>query len=99
MLNQTNISQNNNKYYVIQVLEKDGGGGYWCFNRWGRVGEPGQKKLESHGGNKAAAIASFEKKFNEKTKNRWSNRDSFKAVAGKYTLIEIDYGADAEVCR
>jgi poly [ADP-ribose] polymerase len=41
MLNQTNISQNNNKYYVIQVVEK--GGSYYAYNRWGRVGKLKQK--------------------------------------------------------
>ena len=36
MLNQTNIGQNNNKYYVIQLL-KSRGGYYNVWNRWGRV--------------------------------------------------------------
>ena len=36
MLNQTNIGQNNNKYYVIQML-KSRGGIYNVWNRWGRV--------------------------------------------------------------
>jgi len=35
MLNQTNIGQNNNKYYVIQLIEN--GGRYYTWNRWGRV--------------------------------------------------------------
>jgi len=36
MLNQTNIGQNNNKFYVIQMLQ----GAfqmYYVWNRWGRV--------------------------------------------------------------
>lgn len=36
MLNQTNIGQNNNKYYVVQML-KSRGGTYSVWNRWGRV--------------------------------------------------------------
>jgi len=36
MLNQTNIGQNNNKYYVIQML-KSRNGTYNVWNRWGRV--------------------------------------------------------------
>lgn len=96
MLNQTNISQNNNKFYVVQVLEKDGGGQFWTFNRWGRVGEPGQNKLEPHGTNKAGAINSFKKKFYDKSRNQWENRAKFVPQSGKYTLIEIDYGADEE---
>ena len=35
MLNQTNIGHNNNKYYVIQVLQQ--GGFFYSWNRWGRV--------------------------------------------------------------
>lgn len=31
----------------------------------------------------------FEKKFWEKTKNRWTDRDNFVAHSGKYTLIEV----------
>ncbi|XP_072506413.1 protein mono-ADP-ribosyltransferase PARP3 isoform X3 [Notamacropus eugenii] len=34
-LNQTNIGNNNNKFYLIQLL--DDGGRYGCWNRWGRV--------------------------------------------------------------
>jgi poly [ADP-ribose] polymerase len=60
MLNQTNVGQNNNKFYVIQVLTN--GSSYWSFNRWGRVGENGQQKTSAFGGNKNGAIADFEKK-------------------------------------
>lgn len=89
-LNQTNIGGNNNKYYIIQVLEQSGGGAYWAWNRWGRIGEPGQNKLEPHGSNCAGAIKSFEQKFKDKTRNAWAARDSFKPVDGKYTLIDMD---------
>eukprot|EP00756_Hemistasia_phaeocysticola_P012214 Hpha_TRINITY_DN15178_c4_g3::TRINITY_DN15178_c4_g3_i1::g.129676::m.129676/K10798/PARP; poly [ADP-ribose] polymerase len=88
-LNQTNIGGNNNKFYIIQVLEKAGGGMFWAWNRWGRIGEPGQNKLEPHG-NVASAIKSFESKFRDKTRNAWAQRDNFKAVDGKYTLLEMD---------
>jgi len=44
MLNQTNISQNNNKFYVIQLLKS--GNGYYLFTRWGRVGENGQNSCK-----------------------------------------------------
>jgi len=35
MLNQTNIGQNNNKFYVIQVI-KTPNGQFYCYNRWGK---------------------------------------------------------------
>ena len=36
MLNQTNIEFNNNKYYVIQLLEDDNVKHYHVWTRWGR---------------------------------------------------------------
>ena len=98
MLNQTNIAGNNNKFYVVQALEADGGGAFYCWTRWGRVGERGQFKLLPCS-SKQAAISEFKKKFSEKTKNNWDAVKSgtpFTPYSGKYTMIEIDYGNDAE---
>mmetsp|Transcript_117524 Transcript_117524/g.226728 ORF Transcript_117524/g.226728 Transcript_117524/m.226728 type:complete len:433 (+) Transcript_117524:71-1369(+) len=86
-LNQTHIDTNNNKFYVIQVLE--GGGKFYSWNRWGRVGEDGQNKLLACP-SKDKAVSEFEKKFREKTKNQWANRGSFKPAAGKYTIVETE---------
>ncbi len=44
------------------------------------------------------AKKAFKKKFSDKTKNKWENRDNFTAVPGKYTLIEMDEEGDDEVC-
>lgn len=65
------------------------------WTRWGRVGVAGQNKFEPKG-SLDAAISGFKKKFNEKTKNNWDNRANFKKVSGKYDLIEMDYGNEAE---
>jgi len=94
MLNQTNISNNNNKYYRIQVLEVRGG--FYCWTHWGRVGEPGQNALVPCGSNYEAAIKKFKQKFKDKTKNHWDNRDDFTPVPGKYTLLEMDHEDDDE---
>ncbi|XP_054831185.1 protein mono-ADP-ribosyltransferase PARP3 isoform X2 [Eublepharis macularius] len=93
MLNQTNIGHNNNKFYIIQLIEQNGS--YSCWNRWGRVGETGQSKL-SHFPSLEAAQKDFEKKFREKTKNSWANRENFIAHDGKYTLIEVQQGDEEE---
>ncbi|XP_036594429.1 protein mono-ADP-ribosyltransferase PARP3 [Trichosurus vulpecula] len=85
-LNQTNIGSNNNKFYLIQLLDENGR--YGCWNRWGRVGEKGQSKL-SFFPSLDEAKRDFEKKFWEKTKNHWTDRDNFVAHSGKYTLIEV----------
>mmetsp|Transcript_43588 Transcript_43588/g.100454 ORF Transcript_43588/g.100454 Transcript_43588/m.100454 type:complete len:514 (-) Transcript_43588:46-1587(-) len=87
-LNQTHINANNNKFYIIQVLEGSDGK-FHAWNRWGRVGEPGQSKLQPCG-NKDAAIREFEKKFREKTQNAWAARASFKPVDGKYSIVETE---------
>ncbi|KAM9814110.1 protein mono-ADP-ribosyltransferase PARP3 [Neosynchiropus ocellatus] len=94
MLNQTNIGNNNNKFYVIQVLKDQES--FYTWNRWGRVGEQGQSKL-NHFDNAANAIKDFEKKFKDKTQNNWSDRENFVSRPRKYTLIEVDGDEDAEV--
>ncbi|NXO82787.1 PARP3 polymerase, partial [Sitta europaea] len=93
-LNQTNISANNNKFYIIQLLEQDGA--YSVWSRWGRVGEVGQSKLMPCASLEAAK-KDFEKKFREKTKNSWATRENFVAHPGKYTLIEVQPGAEQEM--
>uniref|UniRef100_A0A8B9S681 Poly [ADP-ribose] polymerase n=1 Tax=Apteryx owenii TaxID=8824 RepID=A0A8B9S681_APTOW len=93
-LNQTSIGANNNKFYIIQLIEH--GGAYSTWNRWGRVGEVGQSKLVPFTSLEAAK-KDFEKKFREKTKNNWAARENFVAQPGKYTLIEVQPGAGQEV--
>lgn len=92
MLNQTNIGENNNKFYVIQLLSK--GGKFYAWTRWGRVGEVGQSALVGPT-DFAGALKAFQAKFKDKTKNNWDERANFKPVAGRYTLIEVDRSADA----
>ncbi|XP_020015119.1 protein mono-ADP-ribosyltransferase PARP3 isoform X2 [Castor canadensis] len=92
-LNQTDIGNNNNKFYIIQLLE--GGSHFVCWNRWGRVGEVGQSKM-SHFTCLEDAKKDFEKKFRDKTKNNWAERDHFVIHPGKYTLIEVQGEAEAQ---
>lgn len=92
MLNQTNIGANNNKFYVLQLIESKGK--YHAWTRWGRVGETGQSALLGNG-TLDDAIKSFKAKFKDKTSNSWDDRANFVAKAGKYTLIEIERSAEA----
>jgi len=99
MLNQTNISANNNKYYLLQVLEHRKGDGYAVWFRWGRVGriagtmpckyQKGEDGLE-------AALNDFMKKFHDKTKNDWHDRANFTKFNGKYDFVEQDFGANVK---
>lgn len=45
MLNQSNISANNNKFYRMQLLQ-EGPSDHWLWTRWGRVGDKGQHQLQ-----------------------------------------------------
>lgn len=92
-LNQTNIRSNNNKFYVIQLLED--GSHFFCWNRWGRVGEVGQSKMNQFTCLEDAK-KDFEKKFHDKTKNKWAEREHFAAHPGKYTLIEVQGEAETQ---
>ncbi|XP_021313014.1 poly [ADP-ribose] polymerase 2 isoform X1 [Sorghum bicolor] len=91
-LNQTNVGDNNNKFYILQVLESDAGGSFMVYNRWGRVGARGQDKLHGPFLTRDQAIYEFEGKFHDKTNNHWSDRKNFKCYAKKYTWLEMDYG-------
>ncbi|KAK3085759.1 hypothetical protein FSP39_008277 [Pinctada imbricata] len=96
MLNQTNVGNNNNKYYIIQLLEENAKKSYHVWQRWGRVGYSGQNNLVPCGPDLDQAKKIFTKKFQDKTKNDWYSRASFTKYAGKYDLLEIDYGAKGD---
>ncbi|KAF9921260.1 Poly [ADP-ribose] polymerase 2 [Linnemannia zychae] len=89
-LNQTNIGQNNNKFYRIQLLSSNAGS-YAVFCHWGRVGAHGQTSIDN---NLFLEVAKsiFEKKYKDKTKNNWADRDNFVKVPGKYHLLPPDDG-------
>ncbi|URE08762.1 hypothetical protein MUK42_23984 [Musa troglodytarum] len=90
-LNQTNVGNNNNKFFVIQALESDDGVRYMVYHRWGRVGVRGQDKLLGPYTSQEAATHEFEKKFYDKTKNQWCLRKEFKCHPKCYTWLEMDY--------
>jgi len=99
MLMQVSIERNNNKYYVLQLMESSAGR-YEVFTRWGRVNEPGQNLIVYTGTNLEAAKAAFCKKFKDKTKNAWGPgiRDKFKSLGSSekaYTLMDM---ADEDEC-
>ncbi|XP_077317279.1 poly [ADP-ribose] polymerase 2 isoform X3 [Lithobates pipiens] len=96
MLNQTNLQFNNNKYYLIQLLEDDSVKNFSVWMRWGRVGKVGQNSLVSCGGDLQKAKDVFQKKFFDKTKNVWSEREHFEKVAGKYDMLHLDYNTTTE---
>ncbi|XP_006012127.1 poly [ADP-ribose] polymerase 2 isoform X2 [Latimeria chalumnae] len=96
MLNQTNLQFNNNKYYIIQLLEDDNQKSFSVWMRWGRVGKTGQNSLVACERDLQKAKDVFKKKFLDKTKNEWDQRQVFEKVAGKYDLLQLEYGSDTK---
>ncbi|XP_012711257.2 poly [ADP-ribose] polymerase 2 [Fundulus heteroclitus] len=97
MLNQTNLQFNNNKYYLIQLLEDDSAKVYSVWMRWGRVGKVGQSKLTPCGGDLNKAKNIFTQKFMDKTDNDWDSREFFEKEPGKYDMVLMDYSANEKV--
>uniref|UniRef100_F1KXC7 Poly [ADP-ribose] polymerase n=1 Tax=Ascaris suum TaxID=6253 RepID=F1KXC7_ASCSU len=91
LLNQTNTQNNNNKFYVIQLLEDDDAKRYSVWFRWGRVGYKGQTSLVPCGSDLCKAKLLFTAKFSDKTRNEWSDRKHFRKAAGKYDYLPADY--------
>ncbi|KAK3328628.1 poly-ribose polymerase-like protein [Cercophora scortea] len=93
-LNQTNASNNNNKFYRVQLLADPDGVTYRTWTRWGRVGEHGQTALAGEG-SLAVAMSGFEKKFKDKSGLAWAKRGD-NPKPGKYAFVERNYSADSD---
>ncbi|KAH9904763.1 PARP-domain-containing protein [Xylariomycetidae sp. FL2044] len=91
-LNLSNVSGNNNKFYMLQVLAHDKEQAYWTHTRWGRVGEFGQVKTMKFE-DLDEAKEEFNKKFKSKTGLEWDNRTD-EAKPKKYTYVERSYDED-----
>ena len=81
-LNKSDLTKNNNKYEIIQLLEHDTNGSLVLFLRWGRVGftlGTSVKPVNSISGPRL-----FMKKYKDKTENH------------SYQQIFIDYEAEVE---
>jgi len=77
-LNCSDLGQNNNKFYIIQVIAKDSNPNQcYLWNRWGRIGVVGQNAF-SAALSQDQAVNLFMSKYRSKT-------------SSKYTQIEIDY--------
>ncbi|CAK4072533.1 unnamed protein product [Aphanomyces euteiches] len=87
------LSQNSDKYYILQVLQA--GTEFHCFSRWGRTGTVGQNQVEGPFNTIGEAEAVFNRKFQDKTGQRWADRSDFSQIDGKYDLLNVDHTADA----
>ncbi|KAL9116416.1 MAG: hypothetical protein Q9187_007060, partial [Circinaria calcarea] len=91
-LNQTNSTNNNNKFYRIQLLGSQHGN-FRTWTRWGRVGEHGQSAMLGDS-DFDDARKQFEKKFKDKSGLAWKDRLSA-PKKGKYKFIERNYEDDS----
>ncbi len=90
-LNQTDITHNNNKFYIVQLLQHDTNkDDYLLWQHWGRIGDKGQSKNTKFS-QQDFGIPAFEKTFSTKTGNPWFKRDNFVQKSGKYHLTIINY--------
>jgi poly [ADP-ribose] polymerase len=98
LLNFTNIGKNNNKFYVIQLLQTDSFKGYYVFNKWGRVGYSNNQTSSFGPTSLDNAKREFAKKFRNKTGNDWltvcQDISKFVPINNKYTLLKRDYDDD-----
>ena len=91
ILNQCNIQNNNNKYYRLQMLQKNGvSNAYFAWFKWGRVGERHQSNsMEGPFSSIDKAYQVFCKKYRSKTGNGFGT-ENFVPKANKYKPLEID---------
>ena len=81
---------------IFQVLEHDKKPKWWVWRAWGRVGTTiGGNKLEEFE-DKTDAKREFERLYEDKSGNRWSKRNEFQKVPGKFYPLEMDFGQDTE---
>jgi len=86
-LNQTNIGNNNNKFYIIQLVANSRTDDFCVYSRYGRVGERGTPQT-SFFNTLPSAAKEFKKRFRSKTGNTWGV--SFVHKPGKYMLMEME---------
>lgn len=90
MLTLTDVAygqKGHNKFYVIQLLTKNGS--YFLRTVWGRVGVAFPPNDIKEFSSRLAAFEAFKSKFHDKTMNSWEKRASFKQVPGKYSMISL----------
>jgi hypothetical protein len=91
-LNQTDIAQNCNKFFIMQLLHRNNEA-FFIFSRAGRVGYDGSQSVDCFL-NKSLAIAEFKKEFLERTGISWDDRFLHTediTPAGKYQYILMKY--------
>ncbi|QRV76677.1 poly(ADP)-ribose polymerase PARP protein [Ceratobasidium sp. AG-Ba] len=96
MLNQTDAVNNNNKFYVLQLLHPTTNSNSVSLHvRWGRVGESGSSQDKGPWA-PAQAVNEFKKQFKSKAGADWENRKTMQPKKGKYMWLERAYGDEED---
>ena len=87
----TDLKNNNNKFYIIQILQHNLMPSiFQVFNRWGRVGVPGQFAIFPFPSDKTA-ISCYDKKYKEKTGKGYTEIElAFEEENGKEEVAKPD---------
>lgn len=88
MLNQTDIDNNKNKFYVIELLEKTDKKLYTVYTRYGRIGEFGKVLIKTTDTSLEPVIKEFTSIFKSKTGNAWKDRKHFVLKLKKYFMTQ-----------
>lgn len=89
-LNQTDVKNNNNKFYIMQLLEGDNNNQYILYKRYGRIGNAGVISIDTYA-SQGMATYGYKKLFKQKTGNSWDNKNNFEKKKGKYFMSKIEY--------
>jgi poly [ADP-ribose] polymerase len=93
-LNQTDIANNSNKFYIMQII-KSSDTSFTHFIRYGRTGDVGMPSAK-HYTDKYDAIISFEKQFKTKTGNNFDPSKPFVKKVNKYFMSKVSYDDELE---
>lgn len=92
VLNQTDITTNKNKFYIMQIIKVNDT--YYHFTRYGRTGEVGVTSMKPYT-NEITAVSMFEKQFKTKTGNPFII-EKFVKKTGKYFMSQVSYEDEIE---
>ena len=88
-LNQTNVQNNSNKYFMMQVVQNNQGTRF-LVSRSGRVGAKGTQNIRCYLDAKQAE-AEFMEVFQAKTGLTWTERQTALPKAGFYTYVALKH--------
>ncbi|XP_037038851.1 poly [ADP-ribose] polymerase-like [Bradysia coprophila] len=93
ILNLTDIQEDKNSYFKIQLLEANDKRSYYVFSSWGRIGTTIGDNNTKYCADLQHAIKAFRQLYKTKTGNDF-NAKKFVKKPGMFYPVEVDYGDD-----